>query len=330
MPITGPASYLPTTSEFLDHWEDANAALGVAGPLILRKETLGRAADVARGNLLAMDAQLVTQHATVQAGVVEVDLASGALADLRVQAHAALNMFNEKVRALLANTRWERALSDVPGVEAGQGPFMEPLNGTQALWDRINTDEVLGTGVELVLRDGMTGSDFYTLVQSLDPAYRAVSRAGRTLKLEREKRNDMQAEIYPILKQYRVAVPGYFAPGSAIMASLPRLTPEPGHTPAPVNASVVWDAAEVKARIEWEASEDADLYQYEVRYSPGTTYHEEDEDVIGNIAPGDPRVFLTNHALTLPGAKALFRVYVILNTGNERGGSTLEVTRPEA
>ena len=86
----------------------------------------------------------------------------------------------------------------------------------------------------------------------------------------------------------------------------------------------------VKAKIQWDASDDPDLANYQVRYSPGTSYHEEDEDVIATFAPGDPREFLTDHALTLPGATALFRVYVILTTGNEKGSSTLSITRPEA
>ena len=74
MPITGPASYLPTILEFLDHWEDVNTELGGAGPLILRKETLGTAANVNRAALDALYTTLVAQHATVQGALVAVDL----------------------------------------------------------------------------------------------------------------------------------------------------------------------------------------------------------------------------------------------------------------
>ncbi|MBC7980940.1 MAG: hypothetical protein H7Y36_10300, partial [Armatimonadetes bacterium] len=35
MPITGPASYLPTTDQFIAHWTSANAELGGAAPIIL-------------------------------------------------------------------------------------------------------------------------------------------------------------------------------------------------------------------------------------------------------------------------------------------------------
>jgi hypothetical protein len=35
MPITGPASYLPTTDEFLGHWEVADATLGAGNEIVL-------------------------------------------------------------------------------------------------------------------------------------------------------------------------------------------------------------------------------------------------------------------------------------------------------
>ena len=34
MPITGPASYVPTANQFISHWESSNLALGAGGPLV--------------------------------------------------------------------------------------------------------------------------------------------------------------------------------------------------------------------------------------------------------------------------------------------------------
>lgn len=328
MPISGPASYLPTIGEFLGHWEEVNTALGVHGPMVIRKETIGATADVAIAGLQAMYNQLLGQHQVVQGQVVALDLARGDLDDAKVLALARLNMFNERVRALLATTKWERALPDVPSISAGEGDFMKPINGALALWAEINSQEALGPGVQLLLRDGTDYDTFEPSMNTLPMFWRAESKADRKLKLEREERNDMQDKIYPILKQYRMVVPGYFAADSAIMETLPRLTPEPGRTPEPVNASIVWDTTASKARITWEASDDTDLLKYQVRYSPGTEYHQDEEDVLANIDPEDPRVYLTDHALTQAGTTALFRVYVILATGNEKGGSTLAVMRP--
>lgn len=325
MPISGAASFLPTTSQFLDHWQDVDTALGVGSPLILRKETLNSSANVARADLETLYDTLVAQHMTVQASVVEVDLARGELFDAKTRLAVLLAKFNDKVRALLANTKWERALPDLPQVDAGRGIFSDAISGALALWLKINSTGAAGGSLNL--RDGESSDDLSDELNNLDVLYRALSRMERTLKLEREERNDLQDRIYPILRQYRVAVPGFFSRESAIMAALPRLTPELGHTPEPVNASGVWVAAQTQARLEWTASADPDLAEYEIRYSPGTEYHNDVEDVIASIPAGDPLVFLTDHALTQPGATALFKVYVILNTGNESGSNAVAVTR---
>ncbi len=328
MAISGPASYVPTTSDFVDHWTDVNTALGAAGPLVLRKESIEADADATVATLDGLYNQLRSQHQTLQGHVIDVDLARGTLEDLKSALLARFNMFNERVRADLGNTKWERALPQVPGLGAGQGAFTEPLNGALALWSRIDSDHALGANKTLKLRDGTPFDDFEGQIGQLDPTYRALNRAERTLKLEREERNEIQNRIYPILKQFRVAVPGYFAPEHPLVTTLPRLTPEPGHTPEPVEATATWDAAAGKAKITWEASEDEGLDHYEVRHSPGSEYHEDVEDVLGRVEPDEAREFLTSHALGQPGAKALFRVVVVLGTGNERGSATLAVTRP--
>ena len=170
-----------------------------------------------------------------------------------------LNMFNERVRALLSNTKWERALTAVIGDTAAQGAFTDPLTGMLALWTRINDDEALGTGVALLLRDGTDVASVQGAVEALDGYFRQMSRNERTLKLEREERNDLQDQIYPVLKHYRVLMPTFFAETHALVASLPRLTPEGGHTPPAVTAHGTWDAASGRGKITWLASSDADL-----------------------------------------------------------------------
>jgi len=50
--------------------------------------------------------------------------------------------------------------------------------------------------------------------------------------------------------------------------------------------------------------------------------------VAGNIAAGGVRELLTNVGLDTPGAVVSFKVYVITNTGNEKGSNTVVITRP--
>ncbi len=49
---------------------------------------------------------------------------------------------------------------------------------------------------------------------------------------------------------------------------------------------------------------------------------------MASVAKDAPREVLTLHGLGTPGSTALFRVYVVLTTGNERGSGTVAITRP--
>ena len=53
-----------------------------------------------------------------------------------------------------------------------------------------------------------------------------------------------------------------------------------------------------------------------------------DEIVVSNVAAGT-LTFSTDVGLAAPGALALYKVYVVLSTLNERGSHTLILTRPE-
>jgi hypothetical protein len=125
-------------------------------------------------------------------------------------------------------------------------------------------------------------------------------------------------------------MPTFFAADHALVQSLPRLTPEPGSTPAAVTITVEWVASTQMAKITWSASTAADLYQYEIRFCAGPTYNTDVESVIGNVSPMAPREFFTDAGLVTVGNVASFKVYVITTTGNEKGSNDVAVTRPLA
>ena len=67
---------------------------------------------------------------------------------------------------------------------------------------------------------------------------------------------------------------------------------------------------------------------YQLRGSVGDDYSDEDAVVIATNEPGAPREFVTPFGLNQPGARVAFKVYVILNTGNEAGSAAMSVQRP--
>lgn len=329
MPLTGPASYVPTTEAFLNHWRQVNAALPAASPLTLPGESLGFAQAVTESELDQLYTRLETDHRVVQRGVISVGLARQELAGQQRALLDLLNQFNDKVRGHLPGSKWERTLPAVPTLGDARSRFLDPMDDAADLWARINAGSVLGAGKTLTLREGQTAENFAQALVDIRLAYRALGRAEQDLRLARETRNDRQDVIRPVLKQYRVLMPTFFAPTHALVVTLPLLTPTGTRTPEPVKAAGTYDAASARAKVTFEASTDPDLDHYELRWSPGAEeYSTEDESVVGNLNPADPRVFLTDVGLDAPGATALYRVYVVLKTGNERGSETVTVTRP--
>jgi hypothetical protein len=81
------------------------------------------------------------------------------------------------------------------------------------------------------------------------------------------------------------------------------------------------------AILTWTASPHPNLLHYSVRTAPGPTYRAADESVVATV-PHGTLTFSTLEGLVAPSATALYRVYVVLTTLNEKGSDTVAVTRP--
>jgi hypothetical protein len=318
MPISGPTSYVPTAEEFSGHWEAADTTLGVGNEIVLPGA-------VARAGLVAKIAALVAKRAGVQAKLNVQEAARGDIDIRKTGLLLRANQFNDKVRALYAGSKWERALPRVPAFNDGQGNFTEPLDDAAALWLMINDDPGIP---DLTLLGAYVRATFATDITALNAAYTTYNSSGAGVTVVREERNDIQDEIYAILKKYRQAVPTYFAATHAIVESLPRLSPEPGSTPDAVTANGAWDVPQLKAKLTWTLSLEANLLRYEIRFCAGPNYSTENESVLGSVLPGDPREFFSDSGLAASGNVVSFKVYVITTTGNEKGSNTVVVTRP--
>jgi len=320
MPINGPSSYVPTLNEFLRHWPNVNTALGA--PLVLPGGATLLSATEVRD-------ELEDFVALVQGKLNDVEIGRGQIEILKLASLERIGEFNRKVRGFLGQTAFVSALPDVPSITSAAARFIEPLEDMANLWGKINAATIPGFTGPLLLLGGYSLATFNTDLTALKAAYTGLQDASQSLSLERLRRNEVQDQAYAIMRDYRAAVIGSFAPEAPLVLSLPRLTPVGGSTPASVTATVVWDADEGQARITWTESTAASLAQYGIRFCPGPDYSTDDETLVGSVEPTEPRVMLTLAGLPNPDSVASYKVYVITTEGNESGSNAVSVTRPE-
>lgn len=317
MPINGPATYVPTTDEFTTHWSLSNEKLGEGNHLTFPDGT-------SLNTLLELKSQLVEKRQRVKARLNEQELARADLHFRKVILLKRMVQFNERIRGFYAGSKWEASLPLVPNVTSAQSKITEPLDKMVTLWEELDS----GIPSALVLEGEYDQHQFAGDVEDLKAAYTFYNGFGTKLNLVRLEREQLQDQIYDILKSYRQVLPTFFKENDPIVLALPRLTPLPGSTPQAVNVTGQWDEESGQAKIVWDESTNANLKEYEIRYVPGPEYETEDELVLATFSPGSPREFLTLQGFTQPGLTTSFKVYVITDTGNEKGSNAVSVSRP--
>lgn len=323
MAITGPSSYVGTTQQFLTHWTAVNAVLPPTGKLVLPDGM----------TILTFTAQrtaLLVRRDAVENADVDVTLARAELEMKKEWLHEKINLFNEAVLGKLPNSAFARTLALVPGIGDGQENFTKPMKGTRRIWEKINnsTPPVLPAG--LTLKDGTNQSMFASAIMELSALYDAVTNVEKDVSIEIAKRDDVEDVLYKAMKQYRLSAPAALPEGSALIDTLPRLTPDGGRTPAPVELFGGYDAVNLAADLNWPASSDVDLEEYEVRVTFGPTWSDSNNHIAGTVAAGAPRILKTTKGLQAPGAVASYKVYVRLKSGGEAGSNVVAVARPAA
>lgn len=319
MAISSIGSYPPTMAEFEAHWAEVNAALSPGALTLSGGYTL---------------ANFTTDRSSIETAITAVETADnsrqGASADRDIKKagqRGRLAQFRATVSGVLPGTIYVRMLPTLPLFRAVESRFIRPLDDMSNIWDRINTDTIPGFTAPLLLSGGYALADFQSDLADLRAAYLAWTNAENGSLSARSSRNVLLPPARERMRQYRQAVKGALPPGHALLATVPALTPPPGSTPDPVNLSGVWNGTTLMADLSWTASPNPNLDHYSVRTAPGPTYHTADESVVAEV-PAGTTTFSTNEGLVAPGATALFKVYVVLTTANEKGSNTVGVTRP--
>ena len=334
MPISGPSSYPAVCQAFHSHWGDVDAALGAPNPLVLAGYLVKSTSPVTRAAFKGWYDELMAARTKVEEVGVDLDLARGALADLRAALAVRVLQFNKAVRGNIPDTRYARSLPEVPNEFTNATDFLNAVTRVRKLWLAINGDLLLGLSLPLTLEGGYTVETFEQAYKGVTPPMglqglqEKMSDALSQLKLERESRNDLQDRLYELLKAYRQVVATKFPAGHAILDALPALTPAPGSTPQGVTVTGVWDATAGKAKIEVQGAVPANAAVLEVRGVPGLDFDGDDEVTLGTIPLGGPLVFLTDSFHGVPGQSGAYKVYVKTAEGNEAGSNAVTVTRP--
>lgn len=321
MPITNVGSWLPTIDEFLQHWTDVNTALS-PNSLVLN-------GPYPRGTLATNRTAVATAITDVQAKDNTTQAARGDRDLLRASLRPRFLQFRAAVNGLLPNSRYVPALPKTPGFNDAPGKWLDAGDDMSSLWAVINANSppIPGFLPPLTFGGGYAVATFDADLADIKAAFTALANADQAAQLSREQRDQTFAPVYQRLKQYRQAVVATFPADSALVQSLPKLTPAPGHTPKPVNVSAAWDMVLNKARITYTASDDASLDHYELRGCFGTKYKTDEEQVLASNPPGVLE-FLNDDGLVAPGSRVFYKVYVVVDMGNEKGSKSVSVTRP--
>lgn len=318
MAITGPASYLPTVDEFIAHWTSANAALPPASPIVL-------AAAATVNTLTALRAELESQRAAVESARNGVELARAEIETLKAGLLERLNQFNLKLASLGPDSPFMRLRPKAFTLGEGIGRVLPPLDDLSDVWDRYNAAHA---AAPLTLMNGYTFVDFTTDLDSLKLAYPAWASARNELSLTRGLRTETENKIRAILLQYRQRIPSEFPEGSAILETLPRLTPPAGSTPDAVVLSGTWNPATTQADLTWSEVTDESVTTLQLRATAGPEYDAEDESVVASFPAGTtPPAWSGLWGLAAPGTATTFKLYSLTAEGNEHGSNAVTVTR---
>ena len=317
-----PRQYLNKGDEFAGHWLAVNTALA-PNPIILLNNYLqaGMAADrTALANLIV----------ACEAAANALGTQAAARDALRGPIAERIRQFNALVRGLFPGSGMVRDLPKVPLVTNGDSVWMTAMADVDNIWTTINAMlPPVGVTLPMLLPGGYTKANFNTDQTALNAAFTGVVNTTRAFKEALRTRNVAQLALETRYRQYRLQVQGRFAKGAPLLATLPSISPTGGHTPAAVNLSGIWSVPLSKAVLTYSASDDPDLQEYELRVSiGGTKYDNDTATVVASHLAGDLTPFETDMGLGVSGAKAFFKVYVILTTGRERGSRAVAITRP--
>lgn len=334
MALSSTGSYIPTANEFLAHWAEADAAL-LPGGLVLAGEPGVIPAGFNRSGLLVLRDAMQADLDNVQDKLNDLQIVLGSLELQKAALYQMMTLFLGVMDGYYVNTEYYRARPEAPGLGAGEERFVGPLRDVQSLWLKLNAAPApSGVTLPLTVNVGTaetpnikTQANFVAALNTLKGTYAQRAEAEQEVKLARSKRDKTMRSIRAVLVAYRAAAETRLTAHPALLATLPRVTPLPGHTPEKVNISAVFAPPDT-AQVTHSESDDPDFKEYQFRGTVGDDGSAEDATVLATHTARTPVPFSTQLGLGIPGGAVSLWVFVITNDGNERASDRAVVQRP--
>lgn len=319
MALTTNDSYVPVMQQFIDHWTDVNAAISPGVMLLEGGFTLANFTAAQAGIQAAITAITAADN-NRQITATGRDVKKAALKVRLIQ-------FRGAVASQLADSDFGKAPPTVPTFSAAQGPFMKDIDDMADLWTKINAATIPGFTGPLKLSGGYAVATFNTDITAMYAAYTAANSATNSSTVARRHRDNLLGPAKTRMIQYRRGVVSVLPAGHELLSSIPSITPAPGSTPAAVAATGIWSVADTLGILTWAASTNPNFDHFSIRTSPGPKYDSSEESVIIDL-PAGTLTYSTLEGLAAPGASAVYKVYVVLTTGNEKGSNVVRIVRP--
>ncbi len=335
MALANNSSYIPTCNDFLAHWTLVDAALAPSA-FVLPAEPGVIPGSFNRSGLVALRTTLLDNLQTVQDKLNDVEIASGRIRLLKEKLYRRLNLFLEVLDGYYASTEYISARPDAPGITAGEERFCAPLRDMRSLWAKLNAAPApAGITLPIVLQAGTTEmpepvtlADFGTMLDLLTQRYMEHGDASQELTVARARRDKTMKFIRAVLISYRSAVIYKIAGNQPLIDTIPRVTPEPGHTPEPVQVSATFVAPN-KAVGEYTESAEAQFKDYQIVAAIGAEATLDDAILLETRTDRTPAPFETTFGLADPGSAISIWVVVRIEDGNERASDKVVVQHPE-
>lgn len=335
MPLTSNGSYIPTANEFLAHWSQADSALTASGGLVLPGQPGVIPTGFNRSGLVVLRDTLRDTLDLLQDKLNTRQIAQSRLEQMKAKMLKRLLLFNGLLDGYYTSTVYYAARPEAPGIGVAEEKFCAPMRDMKSLWSKLNgAPAPAGVTLPIQLNEGtdeepemFDRTDFVQDLTLLQQYYEDRAAADQEIVFARKTRDKLFSQIRAVLVAYRAAAETKLAPHPVELASLPRLSPLPGHTPDPVTASATFVPPDT-ARITHSESDDSDFAGYRLLGAPGEDADMDDAAVLETHTGRTPVPFTTTLGLTEPGGAGSYWIIVYTSTGNERASERMVVNRP--